>query len=184
MNRNARNATAVLFVVYFATVAEAQRARPLHYKGWKAFVLKNDLVRLHVVPDIGGRVIQYALGEKEFLWVNPALVGKTSPQTGLDPDGGWMNYGGDKLWPAPQGWDNDQQWPGPPDAVLDGQPYRAETARNAMLIRLTSRPRRKRCGQEERIAGDNALDSTATSARNQVFALAGRDQRRDHVGTH
>ena len=119
--------------------AEAQTVRPSTYKGWKAHLLENDLVRLHVVPEIGGRVIQYALGEKEFFWVNPALTGKTPPETGLDPDGGWLNYGGDKLWPAPQGWENDGQWPGPPDAVLDGQPYRAEVDPQSASIRLTSR---------------------------------------------
>jgi len=123
----------------FISGADAQTARSSTYKGWNAYVLENDLVRLHVVPEIGGRVIQYSLGEKEFFWVNPALVGKTSPETGLEPDGSWMNYGGDKLWPAPQGWDTDQQWPGPPDAVLDGQPYRAETESDPAGMRLTSR---------------------------------------------
>jgi len=113
--------------------------RPVNYRGWKAYVLENELVRLHVVPDIGGRVIQYALGDKEFFWINPALAGKTSPKTGLDPKGGWLNYGGDKLWPAPQGWDNDTQWPGPPDAVLDGQPYHAKIERAPPGIWLTSR---------------------------------------------
>jgi hypothetical protein len=72
--------------------AEARKERPSTYGGWKAHVLENDLVRLHAVPAIGGRVIQYALGEKEFFWVNPTLAGRTSPQTGLDPDGGWLNY--------------------------------------------------------------------------------------------
>ena len=125
--------------VCFIRNTGAQTVRPAMYKGWDAYVTENELVRLHVVPGIGGRVIQFALGEKEFFWVNPALTGKTSPQTGLGPDGGWMNYGGDKLWPAPQGWDNDLQWPGPPDAVLDGQPYRAETKLGSASIRLTSR---------------------------------------------
>jgi len=127
------------FAVCFTKGVDAQTARSSAYKGWNACILENDLVRLHVVPEIGGRVIQYALGEKEFFWINPALTGKSSPKTGLDPDGGWMNYGGDKLWPAPQGWDNDQQWPGPPDAVLDGQPYRADAESDRAAIRLTSR---------------------------------------------
>lgn len=109
------------------------------YKGWKGYILQNGFVRLNVVPDTGGRVMQFALGDKEFFWVNAALHGKSSPGTGLDPDGKWMNYGGDKLWPAPQGWANDRQWPGPPDAVLDGQPYRAQVDRDAGGIRLTSR---------------------------------------------
>lgn len=112
---------------------------PSIYRGWKSYELNNDLVRLHIVPDIGGRVIQFSLGEKEFFWVNPELTGKSAPETGLAADGSWLNYGGDKLWPAPQGWENDTQWPGPPDAVLDGQPYRLETSRDRMAVRLTSR---------------------------------------------
>lgn len=139
MNSRGLIAPTLCVAVCFFTGAEVQSGQPSTYKGWKAHVLKNELVRLHVVPEIGGRVIQYALGEKEFFWVNPALTGKTSPKTGLGPDGGWLNYGGDKLWPAPQGWDNDWQWPGPPDPVLDGQPYRAETDLDSMAIRLTSR---------------------------------------------
>ncbi|NQT41326.1 MAG: DUF4380 domain-containing protein [Planctomycetes bacterium] len=131
----------ILLLVVNGPVAaeESPAARPSTYKGWKAYALENGLVRLHVVPDIGGRVMQYALGEKEFFWVNPATVGKTSPTTGLDSDGGWMNHGGDKLWPAPQGWDNDRQWPGPPDAVLDGQPHRADYDATVPGIRWTSR---------------------------------------------
>ncbi len=139
MNSRGFVAATLCVAVCFVTSAEAQSGQSSTYKGWKSCVLKNDLVRLHVVPEIGGRVIQYALGEKQFFWVNPALTGKTSPKTGLGPDGDWLNYGGDKLWPAPQGWDNDRQWPGPPDAVLDGQPYRAETNHDCMAIRLTSR---------------------------------------------
>lgn len=110
---------------------------------WNGKVIGNDLIELHVVPGIGGRVIQYKLGGYGFFWVNPELVNTTPPQSGLGPEGEWLNYGGAKLWCAPQGWDNDRQWPGPPDAVLDGGPYALdilvdnETTRS---IRLTSRP--------------------------------------------
>jgi len=95
------------------------------YRGWESLRLKNDWVEVQIVPAIGGRVIQFKLGDFEFLWVNPQLAGKQPPPSGLGPKGEWLNYGGDKLWPAPQGWDNDQQWPGPPDAVLDGGPHTA-----------------------------------------------------------
>jgi hypothetical protein len=100
--------------------------------------LSNGLIELQVVPEIGGRVIQLKLGRKEFFWVNPQLAGQLPPPGGLGPDGSWLNYGGDKLWPAPQGWDNDQQWPGPPDAVLDGSPYTIETRPDGTAIELTS----------------------------------------------
>ena len=109
------------------------------YRGWKSLTFAGNGVELQIVPEIGGRVVQFTLGGKEFLWVNPELAGRSPPPSGLAPDGGWLNYGGDKLWPAPQGWDNDSQWPGPPDAVLDGQPYRAEMLDGGAALRLTSR---------------------------------------------
>jgi hypothetical protein len=95
-----------------------------------------------MVPEIGGRVVQFKVGGKEFFWVNPELAGRQSPANGLGPDGGWLNYGGDKLWPAPQGWDRPDQWQGPPDAVLDGQPYLCDvppTKAGEAALRLTSR---------------------------------------------
>ena len=111
------------------------------YKGWKSLCLSNGLVELQVLPDIGGRIIQFKLGGKEFLWVDSKQAGKLPASNGLAAEGGWFNVGGDKLWPAPQGWANDQQWPGPPDAVLDGQPYTLENLpakRGETAIRLTS----------------------------------------------
>jgi hypothetical protein len=111
------------------------------YRGWTSLALRNGLVELQVLPEIGGRTVQFNLGGKEWLWVNPQLAGLLPPSNGLAADGGWFNVGGDKLWPAPQGWDNDRQWPGPPDAVLDGQPYaleRLRAKRGETAIRLTS----------------------------------------------
>jgi len=108
------------------------------FAGWKSWRLGNGLIELQIVPEIGGRVIQFRLGDKAFFWVSPQLAGRLPPPGGLGPDGSWLNYGGDKLWPAPQGWDNDQQWPGPPDAVLDGSPYVIETDPANASVRLTS----------------------------------------------
>ncbi|MBI5833325.1 MAG: hypothetical protein HZB16_13590 [Armatimonadetes bacterium] len=112
---------------------------PSTYGGWKATSLSNGLVEVVIVPQIGGRIIQYKLGDKEFFWVNPDLKGKTSPPSGLGPDGAWLNYGGEKLWPAPQGAMPDG-WPGPPDAILDGSPHTLTTysADGHAAVRLTS----------------------------------------------
>lgn len=100
------------------------------YRGWNAYKLSNGLVTLYVVPDIGGRVIQYELAGHPFLFVNPALAGRVfPPEENGGGKGGWKNYGGSKLWPAPQGWERDDQWPGPPDPVLDGGVYRGEITR-------------------------------------------------------
>jgi hypothetical protein len=49
----------------------------------------------------------------------------------------WRNYGGDKTWPAPQGWDGPGQWAGPPDPVLDSGPYRWTIAEYGDRARLT-----------------------------------------------
>ena len=108
---------------------------------WETIDLKNDLIEVQAVPEIGGRIIQYKLGDYGFFWVNEELAGKAIAESRVGPNGEWLNYGGDKLWPAPQGQATDQQWPGPPDAVLDGGPYTAEIIKeNGRLvgIRMTS----------------------------------------------
>jgi hypothetical protein len=134
----------LLAITWLPAMASAKEASPAStYQGWETLRLANPLIELQILPEIGGRIIQFKLGDREFLWVNPQLAGKFPEPSGLNAEGGWFNIGGDKLWPAPQGWDNDQQWPGPPDAVLDGQPYECETLApgqpGEMAVRLTSR---------------------------------------------
>ena len=134
---------AIAWLSTLAPAADTSRADASTYQGWKTLRLANPLIELQILPEIGGRIIQFKLGDREFLWVNPQLAGKFPEPNGLNAEGGWFNIGGDKLWPAPQGWDNDQQWPGPPDAVLDGQPYECESLApeqpGEMAVRLTSR---------------------------------------------
>ncbi|UCC21626.1 MAG: DUF4380 domain-containing protein [Planctomycetota bacterium] len=108
---------------------------------WDSIDLKNELIEIQAVPKIGGRIIQYKLGDYDFFWVNEELAGKEIPASRLGPNGEWLNYGGDKVWPAPQGRANDQQWPGPPDPVLDGGPYTAELIKKngrVKAVRMTS----------------------------------------------
>ena len=107
-------------------------------QNWSLVHIDNGLIGLEVVPEIGGRVLQHKLDDYGFFFVNGQLYGKKPPESGVGTDDAWLNYGGDKLWLAPQGWDNDQQWPGPPDPVLDGQPYVLETL-GPKEIRLISR---------------------------------------------
>ena len=137
--------TGAHFGEHTSAASESENAptvKPAVYRGWNTQCLTNNLVAVHVVPEIGGRVVQFQLGQAEFFWVNPDLAGTLSPASGLAADGGWLNYGGDKLWPAPQGWDTPEQWPGPPDAVLDGQPHRLEILPASAVeaaVKLTSR---------------------------------------------
>jgi hypothetical protein len=96
------------------------------FRGWKAVYLANGLVTVAAVPDIGGRIMAYNLGDYEYLFVDPTLAGKLFTAEQNLGDGTmvcWKNYGGDKTWPAPQGWDGPDQWPGPPDPILDTGRY-------------------------------------------------------------
>jgi hypothetical protein len=106
------------------------------------------LIEAQIVPDIGGRIIQLKLDDFEYFWVNDQLAGKPPTPTGLGPDAGWLNYGGSKIWPAPQGWGRDDRWPGPPDAVLDGGPHVGSILVpevGCASVRVVSQ-RDKRCG--------------------------------------
>ncbi len=114
--------------------------------GWQGVELSNEWVTLRAVPDIGGRIVSYRLGPYEYLWMNKDLFGKlftAEEHVGDGTANAWINYGGDKTWPAPQGWDNDQQWHGPPDPVLDGGRYTLDTAHadeTGATARLVSPP--------------------------------------------
>lgn len=55
--------------------------------------------------------------------LHPASGHRPEPASG--PMANWANYGGDKTWPAPQGWSSAREWAGPPDPVLDSGPYTA-----------------------------------------------------------
>lgn len=84
---------------------------------WKAIVMQNDLITLATVPAIGGRVMQYDLGDDSSIFINPAELGKTHTPS---KDGQWYNVGGYKTWPSPQ-----SRWPGawPPPYTLDRGNY-------------------------------------------------------------
>lgn len=89
------------------------------YKGWKCVVMKNSNTEVIVAPDLAGRIIQYRVDGHDWLWVNDDLAGKVYPPEENDRMDRWKNYGGDKLWPAPQGWDGTREtWPGPGDEVI------------------------------------------------------------------
>ena len=102
--------------------------------GVRVLWMRTTDVCVGVVPGLGGRVLSLATRAGEHLFRNPDLLddavhpivavaglGKTS-KSDL---GSWINWGGDKTWPAPQGWSGPNEWPGPPDPVLDGGPFSA-----------------------------------------------------------
>ena len=50
-----------------------------NYLGWTAEELANPWVKLEIVPQIGGRLIQVTFGGHDFLYVNPNSKGKVIP---------------------------------------------------------------------------------------------------------
>jgi hypothetical protein len=96
----------------------ACRVEPADYYGWSAQQISNQWVRLIVVPQNGGRLMQVTFAGHDYLFVNPELRGKYLPPTSAK----WFNYGGDKLWLLPEGTQDEQHWVGNSDLLDDG-PY-------------------------------------------------------------
>ena len=83
-----------------------------------------------IVPAIG-RILRFApAGGPNLLWENSDLWGQHAPPAAERRD--WANFGGDKIWPAPQ-----ERWSWPPDPWLDGSPY-ACTIRQDNSVRMAS----------------------------------------------
>ncbi|MEU0137986.1 DUF4380 domain-containing protein [Streptomyces sp. NPDC006296] len=121
------------------------RRTPVAYG--ELITLDAGALTVTAAPALGGRLLSVTLDGAEFLYRNPRLLdSRLTPLPGArpGPHGGpmadWLNWGGDKTWPAPQGWDGPEQWAGPPDPVLDSGPYRARVDRldDAVVLVLTS----------------------------------------------
>jgi hypothetical protein len=92
---------------------------PTHYLGWDAERMSNRYVTLIFVPKLGGRLIQVAFGAHAYLFVNPLYLGKYFPPSQAVAEKKWFNYGGDKIWPLPEG-PGEDQWPVASDILDDG----------------------------------------------------------------
>ncbi|MFZ0963262.1 MAG: DUF4380 domain-containing protein [Terriglobia bacterium] len=125
-----------------ATVPEySAKLEQTQYRKWNVYKLSNGLVSLFVAPEIGGRAIQLCLGDHEYFYVNKALEGKVLPESENNLKAGWANYGGDKVWPGPEGWMSDGEWVSIPYYILDGAPYKAEVVASTpaeAAVRVTS----------------------------------------------
>jgi hypothetical protein len=92
--------------------------RPTVFDGWQAQEVTNDWLRLTFVPQLGGRLMQVAFNGHPYLFINPQFKGKyVSP---AEAAGRWINYGGDKIWPLPEGNDDEQHWQGASTELDDG----------------------------------------------------------------
>jgi hypothetical protein len=110
----------------------------ISWHGWPdCYLIANGRVEAVVVPAIG-RVMQLRLtGEADgAFWENRALDGElhaTAPnQPGL-PE--WINFGGDKCWPAPQSdWHLQQGRDWPPPIAFDSCPMEAVAGEHDVVL--------------------------------------------------
>ncbi len=117
---------AVLGIAPFTLVAQSAAAgspvtcsiRATTFDGWKAEEMANQWVQLIFVPELGGRLMQVTFDGHPYLFVNPEYAGKYIPPA--EAAGQWINYGGDKIWPLPEGNDDEQQWTGASTPLDDG----------------------------------------------------------------
>ena len=134
----------LLPLVFTPAVASAAPApvavTPISWHGWpRAVKLSNGVVEAVVVPQIG-RVMAFEFAghpETNPLYENPEWTPSKNP---IPKPGEWANYGGDKVWPAPQ-----SDWPRfigrdwPPDRAFDGLPETVHFLPNGLrLISPTS----------------------------------------------
>jgi hypothetical protein len=96
------------------------KIQPVNFSGWKAQQISTQWVTLIIVPQLGGRVMQVTFGSHPYLFVNSQLKGKYFPPS---ETGKWFNYGGDKIWPLPEGSQDAEHWPGPISDALDDGNY-------------------------------------------------------------
>lgn len=99
----------------------ALSVRRAAYHGWPdAVIIDNGKVEVIIVPAIG-RVMQFRFaGESEGpFWENRELDGRKPDPSSKN----WMNFGGDKPWPAPDSdWGKVTPRVWPPPAAFDAMP--------------------------------------------------------------
>jgi hypothetical protein len=112
------------------------------FEGWQAQQLSNPWVKLVIVPQLGGRVMQVYFDGHPYLFVNPKYKGQYFPPSDAEGKHRWFNYGGDKIWPMPEGSQDEHHWPGPISDPLDDGNYafKVLSASPSCKIRLDGPP--------------------------------------------
>jgi len=115
---------------------DAGKVEAVDFHGWPAMSLQNGRLEVVVVPAIG-RIVSLEFagdgGASDPIWRHGQLGPALAPD-----ENGWINFGGDKAWPAPQAdWERmvGKGWPPPP--TFDAKPHTA-TKVNEVEIEMLS----------------------------------------------
>jgi hypothetical protein len=103
------------------------------FHGWQAMALRNGHTEVVVVPAIG-RVMSFGFagdgGASDVLWRHGQLGPSLAPD-----ENGWINYGGDKAWPAPQSeWQRMVGKGWPPPVTFDAVAHTATVKSSAIEL--------------------------------------------------
>jgi len=105
----------------------------ISYHGWSdCYLITNGRVEAVIVPAIG-RVMQLRLvGDAEgTFWENRALDGQLHGAASND----WINFGGDKCWPAPQAlWIEQQGRDWPPPVAFGERQVNASVSERGVVV--------------------------------------------------
>lgn len=130
--------SAILLLVVLATgvsAAEKVTVERVTYRGWiDSYRITAGPYSVVVVPQIGGRIMEYSIRGRNVIWENPEEFGKTYSIGRKD----WHNFGGYKTWLAPQ-----DSWVWPPDPNLDYATVSVEilqTKDGIPILKLTGSP--------------------------------------------
>lgn len=109
------------------------KVKAVDFHGWSAHALENWHTRVVVVPAIG-RVMSLGFpddgGLGDVLWRHGQLGPRMAPD-----ENGWINYGGDKAWPAPQtDWERMVGKGWPPPATFDAVAHTVNTTGSAIEL--------------------------------------------------
>jgi hypothetical protein len=107
----------------------------IDFHGWPALKIQNRQVEAVVVPAIG-RVMAFGRvgGPSGPIWNHPRIGADLAPD-----ENGWINFGGEKAWPAPQSrWEAIAGRGWPPPRTFDQMPYAASGRGLGFDIELVS----------------------------------------------
>ena len=145
--------------------AEVPTLTPLTYG--KTYTLQNKSITVIIAPDIG-RIIHFGfIGNPNLIWLND-----TASLAQEKADGSkWLNWGGDKIWPARQAdWRfiyGGEDWP--PKTELDGKPFLIIESSDRKLIMESATDTKLHLKLRRTLTIDD--DSPELTIKNQLLQL-------------
>ena len=104
-------------------------------KNTQEIILENEIIKVIIVPEQGGRILEFSTENLNVLYRNTNLIGiKGDIKAEYIPEN-WLNFGGYKGWPAPQ-----TKWAWPPifDIDLNVFEYDIIKLENSLVVTLSS----------------------------------------------